>query len=183
MRSHSYLHTATRILTEYGGTAPFAIWLKQFFKQDKKYGSNDRREIAHLCYSFFRMGSAFSDHSTEERMLIGLFLSSSNDNIVLRELKPEWNEKMAASLADKLRLIDAEEELKKLFAYADALSDRVDPHLFGLSFLTQPLLYLRLRPGREYVLEKLQKQQVAFTVLGAHCIGLSSALVDATLCS
>ncbi len=94
MRSHSYINSAKTILQDYDGSLPFAAWIKQFFKAHKKYGSKDRREITHLCYSYFRLGNAFETEPAEERMLLGVFLSSSENNFILSELKPDWNQEI-----------------------------------------------------------------------------------------
>src|SRR5262245_4948427 len=90
-RVHSYLNSATRIIDEYGGEEPFASFLKKYFGREKKFGSRDRKHIAQLCYCFFRLGKSLTQHSVQERILIGLFLCSSESNGILEELKPQWN--------------------------------------------------------------------------------------------
>src|ERR1051326_8982023 len=96
MRSHSYLNSAIQILDEYKGEEPFATFLKKYFSRFAKYGSNDRRQISHLCYCFFRLGKLAPPFlpqggGMEERILIGLFLCSKHPNEMLEQLKPEWN--------------------------------------------------------------------------------------------
>ena len=51
---HSYQNSAKFILGLYDGSQPFSIFLKNFFSQNKKYGSRDRKAITELCYSHFR---------------------------------------------------------------------------------------------------------------------------------
>src|SRR6478672_7221869 len=101
MRYLSYLNTAARIIGIYQGNEPFALFIKDFFKADKKYGSNDRKHISHLCYCYFRLGKAALDMPVEERVLLGLFLCSHSPNEILQKLKPEWNEKVSLSLKEK----------------------------------------------------------------------------------
>jgi len=174
MRSHSYINSAKKILHEYDGSLPFAVWIKQFFKSYKKYGSKDRKEIINLCYSFFRLGNAFSTGSIEERILLGIFLSTGATNFVLNELKPEWNNKLPLSLEEKFEFLNREEEIFHVFPFADQLSSSIDEKMFHKSFLWQPFLYLRLRPGKEdNVINKLQKAGIAFDVIDKNCLALS----------
>jgi 16S rRNA (cytosine967-C5)-methyltransferase len=175
MRSYSYLNTASRIILSYDGSVPLAAWLKQFFKADKKFGSKDRKNITHACYCFYRLGSAFQNLSTEERMLTALFLCSDTSNKILEELKPEWNEKIFLSLSEKINLLSAQEEIKEVFPFSNEVSKEIELQSFDLSFLIQPDLYLRIRPGKkEKVLQQLQSTGVQFTLLTDECIQLSN---------
>lgn len=173
MHSYSYLNTASRIIQSYDGTLPLAGWLKQFFKADQKFGSKDRRNISHTCYCFYRMGNAFRHWSLEERMLTALFLCSGTANKILEELKPGWNEKISLSLAEKINLLSAQEEVKNVFPLSDEVSKEIDLQLFNLSFLIQPDLYLRVRPGKKQkVLQQLQDTGIEFILLNDDCIQL-----------
>jgi 16S rRNA (cytosine967-C5)-methyltransferase len=157
MRSHSHLNTASKIIQTYDGSIPFASWLKQFFKAEKKFGSTDRKQIAHLCYCYYRLGQAFNNLETEERLLTGVFLCSFSANKVLEELKSEWNEKIALSPQEKLDVLAAAHQKGSIFDFPGELSDEIDREGFALSFLLQPDLFLRIRPGREKpVIHQLQ---------------------------
>jgi 16S rRNA (cytosine967-C5)-methyltransferase len=176
MRSHSYINSAKNILQQYDGGIPFSIWLKQFFKEHKKYGSKDRREITALCYGYYRLGTAFKNYVVEERILLGLFLSSTENSFVLGELKPEWNENVTLSIEEKFRLLQGSEELFQLFPFADELSEAINKEQFNQSFLRQPLLYLRIRPGgKKAVTSKLQNVSIAFDFVGDDCMALANS--------
>src|SRR5215213_1946850 len=108
MRSHSYLNTAKEIIQSYDGNIPFSIWLKQFFKTDKKFGSRDRKLISHLCFCYYRLGNAFHEKDFEERLLMGQFLCSDEDNFILWELKENWNEEITKAVEEKLKLVNEE---------------------------------------------------------------------------
>jgi 16S rRNA (cytosine967-C5)-methyltransferase len=175
MHSYSYLNTAKRIIQSYDGNIPLAAWLKQFFKTDKKFGSKDRKNIGHTCYCFYRLGNAFQNLSIEERMLIALFLCSDTSNKILEELKPDWNEKISLPVSEKIDLLSAQEEIKEIFPLPGEVSNEILLQSFNLSFLIQPDLYLRIRPGeKEKVLQQLQNADVKFTLLGDECIQLSN---------
>lgn len=153
---------------------PFAAWLKNFFKEQKKYGSKDRKEIAHLCYSFFRLGKAFENLTIEEKLLIGVFLSSDKSNFILQQLKPEWNEKIQLPVEEKLSIVNS--SLSSVFPWKGALSDAIDFEKFVFSFFAQPKLFIRIRPGKEgAVKRKLQQAAIDFETIHAHCLALPNA--------
>ena len=106
MRSYSYLNTAGQIFDHYDGKEPFASFLKKFFSQYKKYGSTDRKRIGHLCYCYFRLGKSLLQVPMEERILIGLFLCSTESNEILEQLRPEWNKEIHLVLEKKLLIIN-----------------------------------------------------------------------------
>jgi 16S rRNA (cytosine967-C5)-methyltransferase len=175
MRSHSYLNTTKKIIQSYDGNIPLSSWLKQFFKADKKFGSKDRKQISHACYCFYRLGNAFQNVNSEERILTALFLCSNSSNKLLEELKPGWNEKITLSIDEKLVILSAQNEVRNIFPHSSELSKENDQLQFHLSFLIQPDLYLRIRPGKkEKVLQKLRHSEIKFQLLNEDCIQLSN---------
>jgi 16S rRNA (cytosine967-C5)-methyltransferase len=58
--TRSYLFSAQNIIRAYDGMIPFAAWVKNYFRENKKFGSRDRKNILQLCYGYFRLGKAFS---------------------------------------------------------------------------------------------------------------------------
>jgi len=175
MRSHSYINSAQKIIAEYDGGIPLSAWLKQFFKRDKKFGSKDRKQISHLCYCYYRLGNAFKHSNVEEKILTATFLCSTEPNKVLEELKPEWNEKVAMQVAEKIHLLSATDEIKNIFPFNDELSSEIDAAAFNRSFLIQPDLFLRLRPGKKEKVQKLlQNTSITFELCDEDCIRLSN---------
>ena len=74
-RFQSYFNISASLIKLYDAKTPFAIFLKNYFSQHKKHGSTDRKKIATLCYSYFRLGNALKSLSIEEKMKIGFFIS------------------------------------------------------------------------------------------------------------
>ena len=87
----SYLTTATSLIQQYNGSIPLSDFLKQYFSQNKKFGSRDRKHVSHLCYCYYRLGHALQNNPVEEKILIALFLCSTQSNELLAQLKPGWN--------------------------------------------------------------------------------------------
>ncbi len=84
--------TSTKIIKSYHGDVPFHIYLKKYFAADKKYGSRDRKQIASLCYNFFRLGHSANNISIEDKILLGTFLCEYKRSDFLENIKPEWND-------------------------------------------------------------------------------------------
>ena len=175
-RYHSYINSTKGILGNYKGDEPLSSFLKKYFSANKKFGSKDRKQISNLCYCFFRMGKAVMNTSVEEKILTGLFLCSSESNEVLAALKPEWNEKCKLPLNEKLLIINSSLLIAEIFPWKEELSEGVDHENFCRSFLIQPDLFLRLRPGKEKLAtQKLQHAGIAFKIISETCLALPNA--------
>jgi 16S rRNA (cytosine967-C5)-methyltransferase len=172
-RYHSYINTAKEFIELYKGEEPFSSFVKKQFSAQKKFGSRDRKTIAHLCYCYFRLGKSAGRLKIEDRLLTALFLCSSVQQEILQHLKPEWNEKAEMGFDEKLKLVGDSVNYKEVFPLVDELSDGVEAEPFCLSHFIQPDLFLRIRPGRkERVLNKLTKAGVAFELISEDCIAL-----------
>ncbi|MDB5251403.1 MAG: hypothetical protein JWP27_572 [Flaviaesturariibacter sp.] len=149
MYIESHIKTAELVLENYTGKMPFAPWLRDFFRQDKKYGSRDRRTISHLCYSFFRLGNAFAFLSLRERIRLAQFLTADAPSPVLEAIDPAWNEQASLPAEDKLALLEATAEGNAMFPWTAHISPEIQARSFALAHLVQPGLFLRVRPGRD----------------------------------
>lgn len=174
MHSHSYLGTAQKIIGSYDGSLPLSAWLKNYFRGEKKFGSRDRKEIAHACFCYYRLGKAFEHLPFEQRLLASLFLCSGSSKI-LAELRPEWNASLDCPEEEKINLLGASSGIDRLFPFPGELSTEIDKRGFERSFLVQPDLYLRIRPGqKQRVLDKLQQAGIPFRLTGEDGLGLSN---------
>lgn len=176
MYSYSYFNTAKVILQEYKGDVPFAAWLREFFKRDKKFGSRDRKQIAHLCYCYFRVAKALSHLDVDQSITWSLFLCSQNQNKLLEGLDPNLNASAQLSTEEKLHLAkDVGIQIENIFPWGDEISDEIDHAVFSESFLIQPDLFLRIRPGnQQQVLTAIQSSGISFETAGLSCIRLSN---------
>ena len=102
----SYLKNAIFLIQSHDRKIPLAEWLKKYFSRYRKFGSTDRKYIAELCYSYYRLGGLFKDISLEEKICRGVFLCNVIPNAFLQWFKPEWNAKIALTTDEKL-LADA----------------------------------------------------------------------------
>lgn len=173
--AHSHLNTAVNILDQYKGEQPFASFLRQYFSKEKKYGSKDRKQIGHLCYSFFRLGRSVMNLTAKERILLALFLCDEKASLVLSTLRPEWVSKIELPLIVKLKIINEGVVPEAIFPWVESLSTNIDPLKFNLLFLVQPDFFLRIRPGKkDLVTKKLKEADINFKELDTDCLSLNN---------
>ena len=182
-RFHSYINSAAQIIDQYAGKEPLSSFLQSYFRSNKKYGSRDRKIISNLCYSFFRLGKQSENIPVEEKLLIGLFLTSDGPDELLNALKQEWNKilKEAAGIDSRLKFIKSgfpSFNESALFPWKEELSEGIEIDEFRQSHLKQPDLFLRVRPGNwESVMEKLQTHHSDkwFEIVNNKCIALPNS--------
>ena len=174
MRYHSYLNSAKKIIESYRGDVPFAVYLKKYFNANKKYGGKDRKQIATLCYNFYRLGKAIPKLPVEEKVIATTFLCEQVTNDFLHFHKPEWNEIITKPFAEKIKILGF--KTADVFPWADELSAGIDFEPFCNSFFIQPDLFLRIRPGKkDTVIKKLQDAAFKFKMLDDDCVALPNS--------
>jgi 16S rRNA (cytosine967-C5)-methyltransferase len=171
MRYQSWMNTVKKIIAAYVGREPLAAYLKRYFAANKQHGSKDRKQITALCYNFYRLGRAMPGSPVEERILTATFLCEHKASDFLQFHRPDWNAAIEKLLSEKINIAGL--DINELFPWKDELSKGADPFLFSSSFLLQPDLFLRLRPGKKVaVLKKLQEAGLLFDLLDDDCIAL-----------
>ena len=169
----SYFLTAQKIIEQYSGEMPLGAFLKNYFSKEKKYGSRDRKMIASLCYNYFRLGVSLQTKTTEEKLLTGLFLLSNTSNDFLEEKAKQWNQKVTYSIDEKAQIAGV--DLESIFPFNQELSDGIDAVELNRFFLTQPNLFIRIRPGKNDIVKtKLQARNIIFTKINPQCLSFAN---------
>ena len=135
-----------------------------------------------MCYAFFRLGKALKGSPTEDKIIIGLLLSAQPDHKLIEVLKPEWVPLLQLSIEErklKLGLDDA----TKIFPYCGEVSSGIECDSFSNSFLIQPEVFIRIRPGYENVVkEKLEGPGVEYNKINDHTLSFAvTTKLDAIL--
>ena len=170
-RQHSYLLSAIKVISSHKTGEPLVHHLKRFFAADKKYGSKDRKQITSLCYNYYRTGKALKNMPADERIIFSTFLCNSIPNNFLEEINPALNAKITDSKTAKIVFLKINSD--NLFPFESELGEGIDKEKFSISFLEQPLFFLRIRPGNETtVQEKLTSNKIAFEEITTSCIAL-----------
>jgi 16S rRNA (cytosine967-C5)-methyltransferase len=147
MNAAAYIRSAATLLAQYEGKTPFAAWLKEYFRKEKKFGSRDRRTVSQLCFAYFRTGKLFASEPPEEAI------------------------RLASELAPDAAL--APDDLRAVFPLHAHISKEIGTEAFIRAHLKQPDLFLRLRPGKEEgVRKKLEAAGISFTVCAPDCLAL-----------
>jgi 16S rRNA (cytosine967-C5)-methyltransferase len=148
------LRHATRIIETYQGDQPLHVWLKDFFRANKQMGSRDRKTLSDLVYSFYRLGHSLNKTPIPDRLLAGLFICVDKYSELLEHFHPDWDEKISLPIRDKIaffqtQVAGADFHVTDIFPWKDELAETIDHETFCLSFLRQPDLFIRIRPGHE----------------------------------
>jgi 16S rRNA (cytosine967-C5)-methyltransferase len=180
----SYLRSTISLVQSYDGKIPLAAWLKNYFAQHKKYGSKDRKQISQLCFGYYRLGGAFRDLTQEEKIWMAVFLCNTEPNDFLQFFQTQWNEHIGLGLDEKLLFLGYSwNALSELFPWGAELSEGIDFIPFTKSFLQQPDLFIRIRPGFEStVRRKLKQSGIFFREVNSFCLALNNGTkLDAEL--
>ena len=172
----AYINTAREILRRYDGNEPFNSFLKKYFKEYKKFGSRDRKQITHLCYCFFRLGKSLDRYSVEDKFAVALFLCSKSPNPLLEKLNEELNKKAGFGLDDKIKLVQEQYNfnLEDVFPWRQHTSGLIEFIPFVKSFFIQPDIFLRIRPGKKTLVEQqLDKGNISFQLINDYCISIA----------
>ncbi len=179
MHIASYLQTSTQLLKKYIGQLPFHHYLKNFFKQHKKYGSKDRKYITQLCYNYYRVGCALPNDFSTERFSVGILLASIQSNSLLEAIKPNWDklfeDSSFALLETRVNFLQQELsfDVNNIFSFTSHLSTLSDINAFQKNHLIQPNVYLRIRNNKNgTVLQKLKSLNWPYQYIESNTIAL-----------
>ena len=176
MKYDNQLRYAVEIIEAFKPDIPLHAWLKQYFKAHKQMGSSDRKQVAEMVYCFYRLGRTAGDVPIADRILLGIFFCNQRAGELLEYFKPDWNKQIGISVEEKFDRCQREGfhcQLKDIFPWKDQLSDGVDHPAFCKSFLQQPDLFIRVRPGNEeQVAKKLAQQSLPYQWMNTHTVRL-----------
>lgn len=170
---YSHLQSSIAILQQYKPGEPFVHFIKQYFSLHKKFGSKDRKKISALCYYYFRTQHLLKAMPMSEATITACFLCEHYSSPFLMEQAPLLNEHITLHAKDKLVYLGL--EIAALFPFTSLLSTGIDAQSFSLSFLHQPLLYIRIRPSKQTkVLAALQETNIPFEVLSTNKLAIEN---------
>lgn len=151
------------IVRTYTGEYPFAEHLKIYFSQNKQHGARDRKEISALCYGYYRMGAGvIAEITLEQKIELGRSLVYDSFNDIHNQERP-----------NNISRISVAFDYKKIFPFSEELSKDIDKIPFNISHLIQPLLFIRVRPGKKKkVVTKLQESGIPFREISDSCLAL-----------
>ena len=116
-----------------------------------------------------------NDLELSERIFLGYFLCKhSSSSGFLSAFKPHWNELIEESLLQKMAMLNF--PVNNIFPWKDELSKGITPDEYCISFLDQPKLFLRIRPGnKSSLIKKLNDAGLEFEMSGKDSIALANS--------
>jgi 16S rRNA (cytosine967-C5)-methyltransferase len=179
MKWDSHINSAEKIISEYEGHIPLALFLKEFFGRNRQMGAADRRSISAMVFGFYRLGHAMKKSSRKERILNGLFLCGNAAAGALEWLSPELGSRSGYSLEEKISFLEAGPygfRIREVFPWSEELSEGIDRDVFSRSFFQQPRMFIRIRNNMGPQLqEALSQSGISFESCGDGCIALPPA--------
>ncbi len=174
--SKRYIQYAADILKSYHGNISFNVFLKQYFSLNKKHGSRDRRILSALCYGYFRLGhGVIADIPIERKLLLGYFLTQHTTSPKVKILPDDWHGQIQNPVNEKLAGVKDIFDAEKIFPLTAMLSKEIPKRSFSLSFLSQPNVFLRVRPGFvEKAVSTLQQAAIPFEIKEENCLALAA---------
>lgn len=169
----AYLRNAAELVNNYNGGLPLAVYLKQFFALNKKFGSNDRKQVSALCYQYFRAGHLTQKLTVEDAILQAAFLCNNQPVQLLNAMRPEWDALIKLSVPDKLKAIGVHWDAGVHTPWNSLLQKETGTECYALSHFYQPDLFLRVRPGKEKIVgARLLAAGIPFQDEGQNCLRL-----------
>lgn len=151
-RYSAYVRTAGQLIADYNFSLPFHHYARNFFREYKKSGSTDRKNILRLCYAWFRVKHALPPDFSAN-ISKALFLTDHQPSALMEALDPALNRDITLPVSEKLNRFGI--EVDQLFPFNDLLSSQLDLEGFGYALLQQPDLFFRVRNHKS---EKIRAQ-------------------------
>lgn len=164
---HSYLQTAAHLIEQYDLQMPLHLYLKQFFKQNRKFGSRDRKMIAELVYGNFRIGYCNQQLSLTDTMLAGAFLHGKILPDLLAQIKPTWIAFFKSDFLTKKKFLETQ---GYQFVLPAKLTKGIDEHTYWTYIFQQAKVFVRIRNNPESYIYQFKKNKVNFEIISPTCV-------------
>lgn len=152
----SRLYKLQSLFEAYEAALPFQPFLQNYFKENKNFGSNDRKFYRRAAYSFLRAEKLINEDDFVLKALYCLWLCKQNqpgEEIPFETKETETNtvEKRFAFLKER----GLTNPIESLFPGFDEMEEQFKSDEFLFSHLKKKSVWLRVFPGRKDQVEKL----------------------------
>ena len=80
MKFDNQLRLAMHVVETFRGNLPLHNWLKNFFRENKQMGSNDRKVISRMVYGYYRLGHTLKQMPVRERIHASLVATRASSS-------------------------------------------------------------------------------------------------------
>lgn len=154
------------IIKTYSHDTPLNLFLKQYFRKNKKIGSKDRKQITEWAYSWFRLGNWNASLSFEERLTQALYLNNESSP-EKQDVLTKHGFSEAETLDEKIALTANSSGLSfpdGILPLKPELSKGINLDVYQKSLLTQPRIYIHIKLNSEgQVLKELGELDIEHT--------------------
>lgn len=163
----AYFQVASHLFEQYELQVPLHLFLKEYFRSNKKYGSRDRKFIAELLYGIYRLGNKNNHLSVKERMTIGALMSNKLPIIFFEKTNLDLAKQYTADFNSKVSFV--KEKYNVNFTPPFTLSNEISEDEY-LNYLFQTSkVFIRVRKNHEEIREQIKKSATAFTEIAENC--------------
>jgi 16S rRNA (cytosine967-C5)-methyltransferase len=162
-----YILQANDILELYQYPQPFHLFIKNYFKQYKKFGSRDRKTLKNLLYSNFRL--PFDEMDWESKF--NLATQAQQQMYTVANSKIHYHQTVADQLKTKLKNLPL--RFDKL-----SFSAPLEEGDFLIKTLVPPFTFIRSHIKKLSLLQQLADQGIDAINLEANAISITTPNVD-----
>jgi 16S rRNA (cytosine967-C5)-methyltransferase len=170
----SYFQTAAHLFEQYEVQMPLHLFLKEYFRNNKKFGSRDRKYISELLYGIYRLGKANEHLRVRDRLLIGSFLSGRLPILFFEKVNKELANRYEANIQEKMAYVI--EAYQCDFSVPFALTTGISEEQFIQNLYAHPRVFIRIRKNHTTIEEKLIQQAIAFQRVSANCLSFDASV-------
>jgi len=153
---------------------PLHLFLKEYFRNNKKFGSRDRKYISELLYGIYRLGKANEHLRVRDRLLIGSFLSGRLPILFFEKVNKELAVRYEANIQEKMAYVI--EAYQCDFSVPFALTTGISEEQFIQNLYAHPRVFIRIRKNHTTIEEKLIQQAIAFQRVSANCLSFDASV-------
>ena len=165
------LKTVVQVIESYRFQKPLSVFLREVFRFQRNMGLRDRKILSQCVYSFYRLGKSLQSLTINERVAIGLFLTTENPGDFYfwcigkhSSLAGITNSNLPGKIIQVKNSYPAFSE-KDIFRFSEFLSPEINAEEFSLSFLQKPKTWIRVRKKfRRDVLNELTQKNIPYTI-------------------
>ncbi len=170
-------HHISTILDTYRNEAPLHHFLKNYYRNQPKLGSRDRRALSDAVYAWYRCSKAFAlqEKTQEELILAALFLCGLRPKAFVSQFPEAWNDGWEKDVAGRIALLSAhdyEVHVDALFPYEVTFSTGITKEQWLYSLMALPRLFLRIRKNADKIGRVLQKAAMPTEWITPTCLAL-----------
>lgn len=167
----AYLSTATHLVEIYNNQMPLHIYVKEYFKNNKKFGSRDRKYISELVFAYYRLGQTENYIPIREKFLVAAFLSGKLPSLFFEKTHyVDYAKLQSDDFSAKLNHVM--KQYPNLIKAPYAFTESYHENLFIQDLFSPKQLFIRIRKNKHGIVEKLKQSSIAYHFVDSNCISL-----------